>query len=114
MKAVAGGALALGCAVFVVLALGSIAAFGAVDANILNNLSASGMAPLIGDAPAQARQGGCARACSCAKVLAAAPLPARRCHAQRPTHGAPCVSPAAPVPLPLHTAPLHHRPPRRR
>jgi hypothetical protein len=56
MKAVAAGALGLGCAVFLTLALGAIAAFGpAVNANILNNLSATGMAPLIGSGPAQVR-----------------------------------------------------------
>lgn len=39
----------MGCVIFLVLGLGSVAAFGpAVDANILNNLSATGMAPLIG------------------------------------------------------------------
>eukprot|EP00878_Enallax_costatus_P026936 GHUV01028951.1.p1 GENE.GHUV01028951.1~~GHUV01028951.1.p1 ORF type:complete len:247 (+),score=76.73 GHUV01028951.1:660-1400(+) len=49
MKAVCGGSLAMGCVIFLVLGLGSVAAFGAgVDANILNNLSATGMAPLIG------------------------------------------------------------------
>ncbi|WIA21170.1 hypothetical protein OEZ86_005042 [Tetradesmus obliquus] len=49
MKAVCAGSLALGCAIFLVLGLGSVAAFGpGVSSNILNNLSASGMAPLIG------------------------------------------------------------------
>jgi hypothetical protein len=39
----------MGCVIFLVLGLGSVAAFGpAVNSNILNNLSASGMAPLIG------------------------------------------------------------------
>jgi hypothetical protein len=53
MKAVCAGALGIGCIIFMVLALGSIAAFGpSVNANILNNLSATGMAPLIGAAPA--------------------------------------------------------------
>lgn len=47
------GALGIGCVIFMVLALGSIAAFGpAVNSNILNNLSATGMTPLIGAAPA--------------------------------------------------------------
>lgn len=55
MKAVCAGALGLGCVIFLVLALGSIAAFGpAVNSNILNNLSATGMAPLIGSTAAQA------------------------------------------------------------
>lgn len=54
MKAVCAGALGLGCVIFMVLALGSIAAFGpALNSNILNNMSATGMAPLIG-APAAA------------------------------------------------------------
>jgi hypothetical protein len=45
----AAGSLAMGCVIFLVLGLGSVAAFGpAVNSNILNNLSASGMAPLIG------------------------------------------------------------------
>jgi len=56
MKAVCAGALGLGCVIFLVLALGSIAAFGpAVNSNILNNLSATGMAPLIGSTAAQVR-----------------------------------------------------------
>jgi hypothetical protein len=39
----------MGCVIFLVLGLGSVAAFGpSVNSNILNNLSASGMAPLIG------------------------------------------------------------------
>eukprot|EP00879_Flechtneria_rotunda_P012528 GHRR01013081.1.p1 GENE.GHRR01013081.1~~GHRR01013081.1.p1 ORF type:complete len:250 (+),score=83.49 GHRR01013081.1:321-1070(+) len=54
MKAVCAGALALGCCVFLTLGLGSVAAFGpAVNPNILNNLSAGGMAPLIGSQLAQ-------------------------------------------------------------
>ena len=53
MKAVAAGALGIGCVIFLVLALGSIAAFGpALNSNILNNMSATGMAPLIGSGPA--------------------------------------------------------------
>jgi hypothetical protein len=49
MKAVCAGALGIGCVIFLVLALGSIAAFGpALNSNILNNMSATGMAPLIG------------------------------------------------------------------
>lgn len=49
MKAVCAGSLTMGLVIFLVLGLGSVAAFGgAVDANILNNLSATGMAPLIG------------------------------------------------------------------
>lgn len=63
MKAVCAGALAIGCVIFMVLALGSIAAFGpAVNSNILNNLSATGMTPLIGAAAAQVMKkgvGGC-------------------------------------------------------
>jgi hypothetical protein len=49
LASAAAGSLAMGCVIFLVLGLGSVAAFGpAVNSNILNNLSASGMAPLIG------------------------------------------------------------------
>jgi amino acid permease len=49
MKAVCAGSLIMGLVIFLVLGLGSVAAFGgAVDANILNNLSAGGMAGLLG------------------------------------------------------------------
>jgi hypothetical protein len=58
MKAVCAGALGLGCVIFMVLALGSIAAFGpALNSNILNNMSATGMAPLIGGPAAAVSRG---------------------------------------------------------
>lgn len=59
MKRVLASSLAMACAIFLALALGGVAAFGpGVDANILNNLSASGMAPLVGSGLAQVRRGG--------------------------------------------------------
>jgi nitrate/nitrite transporter NarK len=59
MKGVVAAALGGSAAIFFVLALGSIAAFGgAVDPNILNNLSKGSMAALLGDPLAQVRAQG--------------------------------------------------------
>ena len=58
MKAVVGVSLAVAAATYVVLALGSVLAFGeVVDGNVLNNMFAESMAPLIGKPAAELATG---------------------------------------------------------
>lgn len=62
MKSVCAGALGLGAVLFMALGLGGVTAFGpATSANILVNMSAAGMAPLLGTGPAQVW---CSQRCS--------------------------------------------------